>query len=87
MANSLEQLKATGTVSRVLPRQTKPLKCVELDEELQRARVVAILSGQTTRRLAHMASMAWDMLLTSHSKSGCCQRFWYVAPPPPPEVL
>lgn len=36
----------------------KPLKCVELDGELQGARVVAILAGQTASRLAHMVVMA-----------------------------
>lgn len=56
MANSLEQLKATGTVSRFTP--PNPSKCVELDGELQGARVVAILAGQTASRLAHMVVMA-----------------------------
>lgn len=36
----------------------KPLRCVELDGELQGARVVAILAGQTASRLAHMVVMA-----------------------------
>lgn len=36
----------------------KPLKCVELDGELQGATVVAILAGQTASRLAHMVVMA-----------------------------
>jgi hypothetical protein len=47
----------------------KPLKCVELDGELQGVKVVAILSGQAANRLPLWLLIVWDMLLTAHSKS------------------